>query len=126
MSYFLALCGVVAVIAATFLFIRYVGFRLIYDYEASAAGVIFFVFRSIRVWKIPYEDITEVRPVTWNNPASNQDISLFTLKLGNRLEPRFVLLRRASGFVRELHVTPSDPDGFISTVASHIGRRTSR
>jgi hypothetical protein len=114
------LFALIAVLAATALFARYAGLRLLYDYQLSEDGIVLVLLRALKIWKIPYAEITDIRKVTWNKGIARQNISWFALKLGNRLQGDFVLLRRNRGLLKEIHLTPRDVDQFVSTVASRV------
>jgi hypothetical protein len=114
------LLALIGVLAATTLFARYVGLRLIYDYRLLDDGIGLVLFRSLNIWKIPYSEISDIRKVSWNKGTGRQDISWFALKLGNRLQGNFVLLRRKKGLLKEIHLTPRDADQFVSTVVSRM------
>lgn len=120
MTTLLPLSALIGVLAATALFLRYVGLRLIYDYRILDDGIGLVLFRSFNIWKIPYDEISDIREVIWNKGVAAQDISWFALKLGNRLQGNFVLLRRKKGLLKEIHLTPRDVDQFVSTVVSRM------
>jgi hypothetical protein len=113
--------GCVGVLIATFLFWRYVGLSALYDYEAANDAVRIRIFRRLTVWSVPYTDLVCARLVSLDDPSTRDGISFFALKFGNRLRATYVLLRRRKGFLREIHITPADPERFLSNVLRRVG-----
>ena len=89
--------------------------RFFYDYAVSDSGVILLLFNKIPVWTIRYESIMDVRLVGFLESG----IGGFSLRLGSRLVPPYVLIVKKGG-VKKVIITPKEPELFIGKVISKI------
>jgi hypothetical protein len=105
-------------LAAFFLAAQY-GQPFIYGYRLSAEGVEFVVFGAIRVWLVRFSDIALIRdfPVWGLLFGPNARVALY---LRNRIFGRNVLLRRKSGLIRQIVITPGEPAEFVRSVSQCI------
>ena len=70
---------------------------------------------GLRVWRCRFADVVEVRLVSFSYlllPAA--------LRLMNRPFGPYVLVRKKSGIVRRVVITPDDAQGFIAFVRSRM------
>lgn len=89
----------------------------VWSCRAETSSVHFRFLRFIPLWKIPYSEIADVRPVPLH--------SLFTLKpfrfyFISRPGAQLILIKRNRGFVRNVLITPVTPDQFVTTVRAAI------
>jgi hypothetical protein len=93
--------------------------RFIYNYRFTGSAVEVVLFHAIPVYRIPVANIKWCRKASWRELG----LGGLTLRLGNRLVSRCVLIEKRTGWLRHIVITPSDPDGFTRLVN---GARRSR
>ena len=108
--------------AFVFVALALTGFQLfgfvMYDCRVGDKGVDLMLFRYLRVWRIPYEDIDAVSPVTVRELVLKFGGVFFTYA-GRPFGP-FVMLKRKKGIVRAVVITPRDRDRFVEIVNSNL------
>lgn len=104
-----------------FLIVLYVvaqfGLRLIYDYRLTGDSLEILLFRVFPVYRVPFKEIESVYMTSWNQAK----LGFSTLRLGNRFARRFVVIRRKSGSLRVLVITPDRPEEFVNRVSQNSG-----
>jgi hypothetical protein len=108
------MAGVVFVVGVVVLLVvlQFFG-RYLLNYRLDEAGVTFLVFRVLPVKTIPYGDIESAR-------ASGMSGAMFSGLMGwkwqNRLFGRVVVIARKYGMLRNVLITPDDPDRFAAQI----------
>lgn len=101
------------IVAGTFQFFG----RYVINYQLNDASLTIVVFGFIKVMKIPYADIGDVREMTFKETLRP---SLTTLRFGNRIFGNIILIERKAGLVRRVLITPDDPSDFISKIRARV------
>jgi hypothetical protein len=88
-----------------------------WKYRLTNDSIEFVMFGKFRVWKSSFEDITDIKPVSF--------VRLFTtfaLSLANRpFFARCVLVRLRRGVFRTVVMTPDQPDDLVQSVRQKTG-----
>jgi hypothetical protein len=89
----------------------------VYGCQLNEQSIDFMLLRRFRVWRLRYEDIAEVRPIKFY-----EMFSLGDLPFGFIGKPfgKFVALRRKSGLLKVIVVTPDLPETFVSTIQQRL------
>ena len=105
----LACIALTAIVVGTFQLFG----QLVYDYRLDRESIRFILFKIIPVWRIPYSEVIEIRPVSWR--------SMFSLRhplfgfVSKPLGP-FIRIRRNRGILRNVLITPTRPLEFVAAV----------
>jgi hypothetical protein len=89
----------------------------LYDYNLSDTAVEFLVFRKIKVWSVPFNEITAIEPASWKD-----FFSLKRMPFGFVSHPlgKFILIKRSKGIFKHIIVTPNNQNEFVDNVRSKI------
>ncbi len=94
-------------------------FRLFGDYiyscRAEQGGIDFHLFRIVPLWKIPYSEIVDVRPIAIRSLFS---LRAFPVSFISRPGAQLILIKRNRGIFRNVLITPISPDRFIAAIRS--------
>ena len=102
------------------LFIQVAG-RYVLNYKVRETGVDVLVLGVIPVKRIPFKNVAEIREVSWRETCRLNEDSLFTLRIGNRLFGRGVLIRQKRWILRKIILmTPDKPDEFVREVLARL------
>jgi hypothetical protein len=85
----------------------------IYSCRAEEGGIHFRFFRYVSLWKIPYSEIADVRPIAIRSLLS---LRTFPFSFISRPGAQLVLIERNRGLFKNVLVTPTNPDRFIATI----------
>jgi hypothetical protein len=112
----MVLVGIAAVVilAAAILSIMHATGREICGYEISEDSIEVFYW-GLRVWRCSFADVVDVRPISFSELFISSG-----LRLINRPFGPYVFVRKKSGFVRRVVITPDDAQGFIALVRSRM------
>src|SRR6188768_3299449 len=90
--------------------------RFLYDYRIANGAIEVLLFRTLSVYRIPISNIEQIgipnRRDLWISPL----VRPFVLRLGNRFRRNPVLIQRRTGLIRNVVITPDEPDRFIDQV----------
>jgi len=111
-----ALTVAIALIGAVLILVIGVPFvlRQIYDYRVTDGAIEIVLFRTLPVYRVHFDDIESVKILSWRELRL---ASITTLRMGNRLAKRYILITRKSGWFRYLAITPADPDSFVAQIS---------
>jgi hypothetical protein len=88
-----------------------------WKYRLTNDSIEFVMFGRFRVWRTSFEDITDIRPVSFVRL-----FTIFALSLVNRpFFARCVLVRLRRGVFRAVVITPDQPEDLVETVRQKIG-----
>lgn len=74
---------------------------------------------GIRIIDVQFDDIAEVRRVSFRESLP-LNLEMFTaIRFGNRVWGDIVLVKRKRGFFRRYLISPDDADDFIETIQRH-------
>ena len=115
---------VIPVLAMIALLVLVLGFfqmfgEYVYDYGLSDTAVEFLVFRKIKVWTVPFNEITAVEPASWQDFFSLKQIpfGFVSHPLG-----KYVFIKRNKGILKHIIVTPNNQSEFLDKVRSKISK----
>ena len=103
-----ALCVVAAIV-----FVLQYMWRLILNYSITEAGVEISLCGAIRLKRISFESIAEIRRVSIIQCHSG-------VGLRNRAIAPTVLIRQKRGIIRDFYITPDDADRFVQEVLRRL------
>jgi hypothetical protein len=89
-------------------------------YRITNDAIEFVMFGTLRVWHSSFEDISDIRLVSF--------VRLFVLPalhLMNKPFAQYVLVRRRRGVFRWVVITPDQPQEFVRIIRDKIGIRQS-
>jgi len=97
--------------------------RYLYNYRIANESIQIVIFKVIPVRRLLFNNISEIRKISrkeisWN-PFESE-------KWGNRLFGDIVLVRKKSGLIKSLLITPDDADAFIKEAQKHIAQTDRR
>ena|SRR6266436_2235737 len=105
------------VIAVSASVIRF-GFSMIYDYSIGLKVIEIVLLKLLHIPLISYQSIQSVYE---DQLSLDERFNPFrTLRLGNRFMRRFVVVRKRSGLLQWILLTPRDPDLLLRELRSHI------
>jgi len=85
-------------------------------YRITDDAIEFVTFGNLRIWRASFEDISDIRPVSFA-----QSFLLPALHLMNRPFAQYVLVRRRRGVFRWVLITPDQPQELVRTIRDRIG-----
>ena len=85
----------------------------IYSCSAEEGGIHFRLFRYVPLWKIPYSEMLGARPIAIRSLLS---LRVFPFNFISRPGGQLVLIERNKGLFKNVLVTPTNPDCFISAI----------
>ena len=91
--------------------------RYVLDYALDPDALSIRLFRTLRVMRIRYDDISEVRLQSGMGLA----FSLFSLHLNNRLLGASLFLRKRGGIYHGVTLTPDNPESFVAELRARCG-----
>ncbi len=94
--------------------------RYIYNYQIRDTAIEIVLFGKIPIRRIPYNNIAEIRKLPFKVvlPLS---IEMFSaLSFGNRVWGTGVLVRKKKGMIKQILITPDNPDRFIFETLQHL------
>jgi len=91
----------------------------LYDYHLGARAIEVRFLGVFKMYEIEYADIEEVRLVPAREALRPK---ITTLGMGNRIG-RIVEIKKRTGVVRSILVTPKDPESFVRLVSGMIPGR---
>lgn len=89
---------------------------LVYDALLIETSIKFVLFRHIPLWKIPYSEIAEIRPIGIWPLLTLKSIPLFFV---SRPGAPLVLIKRNRGIFKNIVITPIRPNDFVAAVQQH-------
>jgi hypothetical protein len=88
-----------------------------WNYRLTSDSIEFVMFGRICVWRSPFRDISDIRPV-----SLMRLFTVFALSLANRpFFSRCVLVRSRRGVFRTVVMTPDQPQEFVRTIREKAG-----
>jgi|GEM_PF-4383785 hypothetical protein len=84
-------------------------------YRITDDSIEFVMFRNLRVWRISFEDIADIRLVSFA-----RSFIIPALHLMNRPFAQYVLVRRRRGVFRAVLITPDQPRELVRLVREKI------
>jgi hypothetical protein len=93
------------------------GLRQICDYRIRNNSIEIIVFRGLPVWRIPFDNIESVDVKSWKDLSLNPS----TIRLGNRLAGRYLLIEKKRGLFRYVAITPGNAEEFASKIPVNRG-----
>ena len=108
--------AMIALVVLVISFFQFLG-EYVYDYRLSDTSVEFIIFRQIKVWNVPFEEITDIRPALRSDMLSIQKPAFMFVShpLG-----KFVFIKRNKGIFRQIIVTPNNRNEFVDNVRAKI------
>ncbi len=105
------------IVAFIFLLIlaQFIG-RYIINYQIRDTAIEIVYFGIIPIMRIPYNNIAEIRKVTFIEAS----LMFFPLRFGNRFWGTIVAVRKKKGILKIIVITPDNPDRFISETLQHL------
>jgi hypothetical protein len=91
--------------------------HLVYDYRLREHSIAFMLFRTLRLWQIPYSNIACIRRIAWREVFSLGGVPFAYL---SRPTGQLVLIKRNSGFFKNVLITPDAPEEFVETVLKNL------
>ncbi len=110
--------AVLALVAAGVLVVGQYVLPQIYNYALTSARFEVRLFNRVPIYTIALHDITRVAPCRF--AIGNLAATFTTLRFGNRIFGRAIVIERRNSFPRYLVVTPDDPDGLLSDLRARI------
>jgi hypothetical protein len=110
----LVLAGVIAVAGSFFMG------HFITKYKITENSIEVIIFQKFRVWKIPFQNICDVRIVSWKQLFQLPGLYFYLM---SRPFARYVVLRRR-GIFKNVLITPDNPHEFVRIVREKIGHPT--
>ena len=92
----------------------------IYNYGLTSARFEVRLFNRFPIYTIALHDITSVAPRRF--AIGNLAATFTTLRFGNRIFGRAIVIERRNSFPRYLVVTPDDPDCLLADLRARIVR----
>jgi hypothetical protein len=80
-------------------------------YRISDDSIEFMMFGKLRVWRCSFEEISEIRPISFA-----RSFIIPALHLMNRPFAQYVLVRKRRGVFRAVLITPDQPEEFVQIV----------
>ncbi len=90
----------------------------IYNYALTSARFEVRLFDRVPIYTIALHDITGVAP--WRFAVGDLAATFTTLRFGNRIFGRAIVIERRTSFPRYLVVTPDDPDCLLADLRARI------
>ena len=94
------------------------GLRFVYGYRLTETTLNIMLFGCIPIFRLPLKEIESIKKVGWKEVG----IGGITLRLGNRMLGSCILIHRKTGWIRNVLITPSDPEQFLADMAARIER----
>jgi hypothetical protein len=98
------------------------------SYHLADEGFEVRVLRILRVIRIPYASVTEVRKVSFSETLFPRSAGMFAAaRAGNRLFARHgVAIGRTFGLRKTVIISPSNPDDFVRQLQDRVRAHTGR
>jgi hypothetical protein len=84
-------------------------------YTITDDSIEFKVFGNFRVWKISFDDISDIQLISFPRMLITPSI-----RLTNRPFARYVLVSKRRGIFRAVLITPDNPEEFINIVQQKL------
>ena len=97
-------------------FAQYFG-RLVISYEVTQKGIGVLLLGIVPIVRVTYGEMAAAKLVSWNTVLSPRKLGPFaTLRLGNRLIGRGVLITRTRGLFKQILISPTNPVKFVEEI----------
>ena len=114
---------IIPVVLGCFVLFYAYGLRYVLTYQLGSSGLEARYFGVIRVLRVPYGDIENVRVLSFRESMSISKAN----RLGNRLGGPVVLVQRRTGQLVNVLITPDSPEMFAAdlqrTIRNDVGNR---
>jgi hypothetical protein len=91
--------------------------RTIIRYAMRDDDFAIIVFGRLKIVRIPYNQISEVRELSLGESMFR---GIHVLRIGNRLFGKIVVIRKASGIFREILISPDNSQEFIAKLREKL------
>jgi hypothetical protein len=114
------LIGLLICLCGTILFGQF-GLRIFISYKLTSRAIEVMLCNVIPLKRIPFADVKNVEIVSFKDFLPFVSVrSILTLRLGNRIFGKGVLVTQKSGLFRLSVLTPDNPEEFVRYVAENV------